>query len=95
MSVTGFDDLPIAGFTVPPLTTLRMPSEEMATAAVDAAIALIKAPEPHEEPDVRLVVPTLVVRASTGPARSIGVDPDAARSSPATPILEATGGHTR
>ncbi len=95
MSVTGFDDLPIAGYTVPPLTTLRMPSEEMATAAVDAAIALIKAPEPHEEPDVRLVVPTLVVRASTGPARSIGVGPDAARSARTTPILEATGGHTR
>ncbi len=39
VSVTGFDDLPIAGFTVPPLDDgLRMPSMEMAAAAVDAAV---------------------------------------------------------
>jgi DNA-binding LacI/PurR family transcriptional regulator len=81
MSVTGFDDLPIAGFTVPPLTTLRMPSTEMATAAVDAAIALIKQPEAGQEPLVRLVAPTLVIRASTGLARSDGDGPVAGRSS--------------
>jgi DNA-binding LacI/PurR family transcriptional regulator len=96
MSVTGFDDLPIAGFTVPPLTTLRMPAEEMATAAVDAAISLIRQPESRQVPDVLLVAPTLVVRASTGRARPDG---DASRRGIMTPTtLELTtlnGGDTR
>ena len=38
VSITGFDDIPVAEFTVPALTTVRMPTEAMIYAAVDLAI---------------------------------------------------------
>ena len=38
LSVVGYDDLPIAAHTVPPLTTLRMPIGEMVGAGVRHAI---------------------------------------------------------
>jgi len=65
LSVTGFDDLPIAGFTVPPLTTVAMPSVEMASAAVDAAITLVTQQGPLPQRDVRLFQPELVTRDSS------------------------------
>ncbi len=39
LSVVGFDDIPMASFTVPALTTMRMPMTAMATAAVELAVA--------------------------------------------------------
>ncbi len=39
LSVVGFDDIPMARFTVPALTTVRMPMAAMATAAVALAVA--------------------------------------------------------
>ena len=65
LSVTGFDNLPIAGFTVPPLTTVAMPSIEMASAAVDAAITLVTQQGPLPQRDVRLFPPELVIRNSS------------------------------
>ncbi len=38
LSVVGFDDIPMATFTVPALTTVRMPVDEMAAAAVELAV---------------------------------------------------------
>ncbi len=38
LSVVGFDDIPMATFTVPALTTLRMPMAEMAAAAIALAV---------------------------------------------------------
>jgi DNA-binding LacI/PurR family transcriptional regulator len=65
VSVTGFDDLAIAGFTVPPLTTVRMPSAEMATAAVAAAIALTgHGPPGAAAPRSSIFRPALVIRES-------------------------------
>src|SRR6185437_78992 len=40
LSIVGFDDLPLAQWTSPPLTTIRQPLAEMAEAAVTMAIAL-------------------------------------------------------
>jgi DNA-binding LacI/PurR family transcriptional regulator len=67
LSVTGFDDIPVAAVSVPALTTVRMPTREMVESAVDIAI---KAVEDALEPDVDLhpvLEPSLVIRASTGP----------------------------
>ena len=36
--MVGFDDIPMAAFTVPALTTMRMPTAEMAAAAVALAV---------------------------------------------------------
>ena len=67
LSVAGFDDGPQAAFTLPPLTTVRQPTErkgELAASMLLAAIESGGAPEP-----ARTILPAeLVVRASTGPA---------------------------
>lgn len=59
MAVTGFDDLPLARLTSPPLTTLRQPIAEMVATALDR----IEDPPPGRS-DTRLLTP-LVVREST------------------------------
>ncbi len=69
ISVVGFDDIPMSAYTVPALTTVRMPMAEMAAAAVRFAIDSLGASQ--DGPDLALVLrPSLIVRASTGPARS-------------------------
>ncbi len=63
VSVSGFDDIPVAAVSVPALTTVRMPTEAMVRAAVDLVIAA-----DEETADFHPVLePELVVRASTGP----------------------------
>ncbi len=64
VSVVGFDDIPLAAFTAPPLTTVHNPVSEMASLAVDLAID-----RPSPEPVHHLLVPSFTVRATTGPAR--------------------------
>ena len=63
VSVVGFDDIPLAAFTAPPLTTVRNPVSEMASLAVDLAID-----RPSSEPVHHLLAPGFTVRATTGPA---------------------------
>ena len=64
LSVTGFDDIPVAAVSVPALTTLRMPTEAMVLAAIDLAIGDHEASIDFHP----ILEPELVVRASTGPA---------------------------
>lgn len=67
LSVVSYDDLPLAGYLDPPLTTIRMPVAELGAAAVDAVVGQIAGGEPHA---VRIVEgPALVVRDSTAPPR--------------------------
>ena len=42
ISIMGFDDLPIAQYTTPKLTTVRVPADEMGTRAAGALIAAIR-----------------------------------------------------
>lgn len=66
VSVVGYDDSPLIAFTDPPLTTVRQPVWQMASAAVRALLDEIGGQgAPHSE---YLFLPELVVRASTGPA---------------------------
>ena len=67
VSVTGFDDLELTGFMVPPLTTVRMPVVAMANAAVSAAIALVERAPGDGEPQNFVFQPELVVRESCAP----------------------------
>ncbi len=63
LSITGFDDIPVAAVSVPALTTVRMPTEAMILAALDLAVGKQEAVG-----DLHPVLePELVVRASTGP----------------------------
>ncbi|GII77222.1 LacI family transcriptional regulator [Sphaerisporangium rufum] len=65
LSVVGFDDLPMAGWLGPALTTVRQPLHDMGAAALGTALELAKGdPPPHNQ----IIFPSeLVVRASTAP----------------------------
>jgi LacI family xylobiose transport system transcriptional regulator len=65
LSVVGFDDLPLARWVGPPLTTVRQPLVEMAETATQLALDLGRGRRPAA-PRVDLAT-TLVVRNSTAP----------------------------
>jgi DNA-binding LacI/PurR family transcriptional regulator len=64
LSITGFDDIPMATYTVPALTTMRMPVSDM----VDQALRLaLDDAEADTQQHVPVLQASLVVRSSTGP----------------------------
>ncbi len=66
LSVVGFDNLPESGYMIPPLTTVDFHVDLQMTQLVEAVFRRLDkrtAPILHAKP-----VPTLVLRASTGPA---------------------------
>lgn len=68
LSVVGYDDLPVASWIGPPLTTVRQPLIEMADHATRLVLRLARGERP---PTTRIDLATsLVVRASTAPPRS-------------------------
>jgi DNA-binding LacI/PurR family transcriptional regulator len=65
LSIVGFDDLPIAKFVDPQLTTVRVPASEMGRLAAQAVLQHLTQGKPLQP----VVLTTgLVVRASAGPA---------------------------
>src|SRR6478609_2966145 len=65
LSVVGFDDLPVARWVGPPLTTVRQPLVEMAVAAAELVLEMANGDAPSQ---ARLELATeLVVRESTAP----------------------------
>jgi DNA-binding LacI/PurR family transcriptional regulator len=63
VSIVAYDDLPLADFLDPPLTTVAMPLVELGAAAVDAVLAQLRGEDPA---DVRVAtLPRIVVRQST------------------------------
>jgi len=67
LSVVGFDDLPLAEWANPPLTTIRQPLVQMALTAARLVVRMAAGEHPTQ---TRLELATdLVVRASTAPAR--------------------------
>ncbi|GAA1923493.1 LacI family DNA-binding transcriptional regulator [Nocardioides lentus] len=69
VSVTGFDDVAVAGDLAPGLTTVRLPMAEMGRRALELALR-----EPGKRPRRSPVGAELVVRDSTGPVGSFVVD---------------------
>jgi LacI family transcriptional regulator len=68
VSVIGFDDIKAAAFTMPRLTTIRQPLEEIGRIATQSLLSRIHNTMPPR--DEIMVEPELVVRDSTGPVRS-------------------------
>jgi DNA-binding LacI/PurR family transcriptional regulator len=66
LSVIGFDDVPFAARTNPPLTTVFQPTQEKGQLAARALLEAIERGEPAE-PKRTLLPWRLVVRGSTGP----------------------------
>ena len=67
LSVVGFDDIALAEFTEPPLTTVRLPREEIAGKAFEALLASLS-DTTHMGAEYQ-ISPQLVVRESTARAR--------------------------
>jgi LacI family transcriptional regulator len=67
ISLIGFDDIPLASYTNPALTTIRMSARDVGSTAFQALFRLIG--EDHAEGDVYQVPTRLVVRESTGKPR--------------------------
>jgi DNA-binding LacI/PurR family transcriptional regulator len=66
--VTGFDDIPVAAFSVPALTTVRMPIREMVGEALRMLIDEgLDGGDGTGPADTRILQPSLVIRASSGP----------------------------
>jgi DNA-binding LacI/PurR family transcriptional regulator len=65
VSVVGFDDLRLAAFTTPPLTTVRQPAVEIARRATQMLIGMTRGDRPTEMRHV--LKPGFVLRSSTGP----------------------------
>jgi LacI family transcriptional regulator len=67
LSVVGFDDIPLARYTTPPLTTAAVPAGLLGLEAWKRLRALVEGDKP--DPNFNLL-PQLEVRASTGPPRA-------------------------
>lgn len=86
VSVVGFDDIHLAQFVLPPLTTVQMSCKHLATAAVQALRAGIEPDHPNAKQREWHIPTSLVVRQSTSfPRGSLpalaGANPPARRAS--------------
>jgi LacI family transcriptional regulator len=70
LSIVGFDDINIASLARISLTTVVQPTSELASLAVDAAIALASGHSKGVRPRV-LLEPKLAVRSTTGPPPAV------------------------
>ncbi len=65
IAIAGFDDIPLASYVTPPLTTVHQPTYELGFQAAQAALNMVKEEKAIESK--RVVLPTrLVVRQSCG-----------------------------
>ena len=68
VSVIGYDDLPIASHSIPPLTTMHQPIQESGRRVAEMLVSLIGGTPSEELQEVWQA--TLVARESDGPVRS-------------------------
>lgn len=67
ISVAGFDDIEMAQYTYPALTTIRQPIEEISRQALQFMLDLIDNQDTQQEKTIIRIPPELIVRQSTGP----------------------------
>jgi len=70
LSIVGFDDIDVAPFTIPPLTTISQAGIEMGEAAVELLMEMVEGGRDRAEVEDRVLEPRLVVRGSTAAPRS-------------------------
>lgn len=66
LSIIGFDDIPLAPYIIPPLTTVRQDVFQWGNACARALVSIVEGREPGP---IDLPPVEFVVRGSTGPAR--------------------------
>ena len=65
--MVGFDDLRLARFTAPPLTTIRQPAGEIARHSTELLLGMIAGRKPRKLH--HLFLPELILRSSTSAPR--------------------------
>jgi DNA-binding LacI/PurR family transcriptional regulator len=70
VSVVGFDDIKEAAFQTPSLTTIRQPLHQMGALAVQTLLEQLRPSKANGGSEIS-VAPELIVRESTGPARTV------------------------
>jgi LacI family transcriptional regulator len=65
VSITGFDDIPLAEYTHPPLTTVHQPIYQIGSMVCEMLINIIQ--ERDLEQKQIILKPSLIVRESSGP----------------------------
>ena len=68
ISVTGFDDIPLAGFIAPALTTMSQPTEKEGELAAEFLLGRLERPDEVIPPRTLTLECNLIVRASTARA---------------------------
>jgi LacI family transcriptional regulator len=64
IAIVGYDDMPLATRTSPPLTTIRQPTKQLGTLAVETLIDIVQNSDEHKR---HIIVPVeLVIRESCG-----------------------------
>ncbi len=67
LSIIGFDDIQISGYTNPPLTTIRQPIDEIGRKAMEIMRSLVHSEGQSQTAQHVTIPPKLVVRESSGP----------------------------
>ncbi|HEX5831643.1 MAG TPA: LacI family DNA-binding transcriptional regulator, partial [Gemmatimonadaceae bacterium] len=78
VAVTGFDDIPMARFVEPPLTSVHVPIGRLGERAVERLVAAMREPDARAAPAAERCATTLVIRRSCGapaPHPAIAVTP--------------------
>lgn len=73
LSIIGYDDIELAAYTVPPLTTIRQPAAEIGRRAAEILIGQIESGQSATE--TVALAPSLIERESVGRARPLALDP--------------------
>ena len=81
LSIVGFDDIALAAFTSPPLTTVVQPKRQIGTAAVDMLLERID--NARQDRRQMLLQPELRLRASTAAVSAAAARPGPERASSA------------
>ena len=68
LSIVGFDDIDIASFTIPPLTTISQSGFEMGRTSANLLLDMVEEKVAADAVEDIVVAPSLVVRQSTAPA---------------------------
>jgi LacI family transcriptional regulator len=92
IAVMGFDDLPVASRTNPPLSTVSQDIAAIGAAAVDLLIDLVTGDVGDDENTIRTVTGPLVLRQSTRPVAGVGSD--AAKHNHTTGVREVRPSRT-
>jgi DNA-binding LacI/PurR family transcriptional regulator len=68
LSIVGYDDIDIVGYTIPPLTTVSQSGPEMGRIAAEMLFEMIDTKRERSAIADVIVPPRLIIRESTGPA---------------------------